>query len=711
MVTNDDRLGEIAAFASAVFGPDATGLAHWAIGVGGHFNGTGKYEFEKWLPQTEFAYPSMSGKPYRDMLDAAAESDVYLDPYLMNGSKRTKTDAVNPALLHTDWDGELADLPACLEKIAAIGGFAAMSGTPGHLHIYVRLAQPVTAKRHGELLAALARYLPPGCDTGKKAVSDVLRVVGTFHHKGRARGGQSAPVTWAIPPTGVAIDPDTLAQLLGTVATGQQPRTAAYATHPMPPAADVFPEAVRAALALDTGERSDCTAHVVGACVDAGLTLDETRAAVSSRADLASKVAEFSARTPQVDDVLNLWIQITDSRQQHRREEQTTQADWKLFLAPYRKRERPSAAAQSGTTGSAPSMKLWKAADLKTAAQPKFLAKNRIPQAAITILIGEEGIGKSLLWVLIAAAITTGTAMPEFGIPEHEPATVILILTEDEWDSAVRPRLEVAHANLDNIEVLCTEDDGTGSPTFPADMHLITDANPAPALVVCDAWLDTVPQRLQVRDPQQSRLALHPWKEAAGQTKAAMMLLAHSNRLETANIRDRYGASASLRQKARMTLYCLGDGETLYAGPDKSNGAAARTKATVFRITAIQHFAPTPDHDGTVPLLEIVGQSDKTIKEHLAEAFEAERTKNKSPSAAELWLREFLSSGRKRATAVYDAGATLGFSVDQLKRAKGNVNKSKSTYVNTFQEEDLFADKSYWWWELQLTQEDGERAE
>ncbi len=213
------------------------------------------------------------------------------------------------------------------------------------------------------------------------------------------------------------------------------------------------------------------------------------------------------------------------------------------------------------------------------------------------------------------------------------------------------------------------------------------------------------------RDAQQSRLALHPWKEAAGQTKAAMTLLAHSNRLETANIRDRYGASASLRQKARMTLYCLGDGETLYVGPDKSNGAPSQTKATVFRIKAVQHFEPTPDHDGTVPLLEVVGQSDKTIREHLAEAFEAERNKNKSPSAGELWLREFLAGGRKRATAVYDAGAALGFSVDQLKRAKANINKSKAAHVNVFQEEDLLADKSYWWWELQLTNEDGERAE
>ena len=36
----------------------------------------------------------------------------------------------------------------------------------------------------------------------------------------------------------------------------------------------------------------------------------------------------------------------------------------------------------------------------KPAAQPRWLAKDRLPRAAVTLLIGDEGIGKSLLWVL-----------------------------------------------------------------------------------------------------------------------------------------------------------------------------------------------------------------------------------------------------------------------------------------------------------------------
>src|SRR5699024_77941 len=54
-----------------------------------------------------------------------------------------------------------------------------------------------------------------------------------------------------------------------------------------------------------------------------------------------------------------------------------------------------------------PGPKLWRATDLRGAAQMRWLASRRIPRAAVSLLVGDEGIGKSLLWVLLVAAITT----------------------------------------------------------------------------------------------------------------------------------------------------------------------------------------------------------------------------------------------------------------------------------------------------------------
>ena len=173
------------------------------------------------------------------------------------------------------------------------------------------------------------------------------------------------------------------------------------------------------------------------------------------------------------------------------------------------------------------------------------------------------------------------------GIPAREPASVILILTEDTWSEDVLPRLLVAGANIDNIQVICTEQDGSGAPVFPRDIFLIHEAEPAPVLVVVDCWLDTVAASLSVRDPQQARQALHPWREVATATDAAVLLLGHTNRISSGNARDKYGATAALRQKARMTLFAQHDEDgSLVVGPEKANGTAP-VAASRFTVTPV----------------------------------------------------------------------------------------------------------------------------
>ncbi len=284
--------------------------------------------------------------------------------------------------------------------------------------------------------------------------------------------------------------------------------------------------------------------------------------------------------------------------------------------------------------------RLWRASELHPSAPPSWLAKGRLPRSAISLLVGDEGIGKSLLWVWLVGAITTGKPLPEFGIPAREPAGVIVVVTEDDWCSTVRPRLEVAHADLTRVSVICTEQDGSGAPTFPRDLHLIADADPPPVLVVVDAWLDTVPSGLKVRDPQDARKALHPWKEVATTTGAAVLLITHTNRDKSADARDRYGITGELRKKARMTLYAQQNAQgELVVGPEKTN-IAREIAASRFRIEVIQRVPATDDDDGTVPLLHYVGTSDRTARELVADAAFGNSTEETDPR--DLWLYEHL---------------------------------------------------------------------
>lgn len=316
--------------------------------------------------------------------------------------------------------------------------------------------------------------------------------------------------------------------------------------------------------------------------------------------------------------------------------------------------------------------KLWAVSDLRAATQPRWLAKNRIPYSAVSLLVGDEGIGKSLLWVWIFRYVTTGTACTEFGIPAREPGHVVLIVTEDDWATTVLPRLEVAGVNLAMVRVICAEKDGSGSPVFPRDLHLIRDADPPPALAVVDAWLDTVPSRLTVRDPQQAREALHPWKELATTTGAAILLLTHTNRVASGNPRDRYGITGELRKKARLTLFAQADDDGhLIVGPEKAN-TAATIPASTFTITAVRHFTPTEDHDGTVPLLAYAGDSTQTAREHIAETYAAD-TDTDGDGDAVVWLAKYLAAGPRWSKRLHDDREAAGISEKKLRTAKNRL--------------------------------------
>jgi RecA-family ATPase len=77
------------------------------------------------------------------------------------------------------------------------------------------------------------------------------------------------------------------------------------------------------------------------------------------------------------------------------------------------------------------------------------LAPGYLAAGKVNLLVGDEGIGKSLWTIRAIASITTGKPWGPFTIAS-EPADVILIATEDGWADTIRPRLEVAEADLDS---------------------------------------------------------------------------------------------------------------------------------------------------------------------------------------------------------------------------------------------------------------------
>jgi Bifunctional DNA primase/polymerase, N-terminal/AAA domain len=297
----------------------------------------------------------------------------------------------------------------------------------------------------------------------------------------------------------------------------------------------------------------------------------------------------------------------------------------------------------SGSATQFKTPKVWKASELRSAAQPRWLAKRWIPRAAPTVFCGDEGIGKSLWDMRIVAAVTTGTALPDIAMPERDPMRVLLAaITEEDWSSIVLPRLVVAGADLDMIDVICTDEDGSGPPVFPRDFDLIRAMRPKSGLVVVDSWLDTLAMGTVVRDSQSSATALAPWTDLATTTEAGIILLTPTNRMGTGDIREKYGVTQHLRKKARSTIFAIRDDDTdfLVLGPDKANNTKPDL-ANMYRIEAVQHWEPTEDDDGTVGRIEYVATTDRTIREWVGDKHEDADDLSEVDKAA-VWLGDYL---------------------------------------------------------------------
>jgi hypothetical protein len=75
----------------------------------------------------------------------------------------------------------------------------------------------------------------------------------------------------------------------------------------------------------------------------------------------------------------------------------------------------------------------------------------RIPLYAVTMIEGEEGIGKSTMVCEIAAAFTNGGGLKDFQV--SEPGNILWLAAEDDHARTLKPRLLSANANCERIIV------------------------------------------------------------------------------------------------------------------------------------------------------------------------------------------------------------------------------------------------------------------
>lgn len=294
-----------------------------------------------------------------------------------------------------------------------------------------------------------------------------------------------------------------------------------------------------------------------------------------------------------------------------------------------------------------------------------WLMPNKIPQARLTVLVGDGGVGKSFLSLAIAATLSRGADWPGQPGSGGEPGTTVLMSAEDDASDTIRVRLDAAGADCSRIHII--EGVQRSERGEPAYFSILDD------LAALEAKIEEVGARLCIVDPvgayllgvdshrdSSVRTALGPLAGLASRTRCAILSILHINKDRTApKASDRVCGSVAFSNAARMGWFVGIDPEDESRRvfvPFKHN-IIERPEGLAFQlIDGAVHWLP-----GTVALD--------------AEAMLASGNENRTErSEAAEWLTETLARGPLPVAEIRRAAEADCHSWRTIERVKKSLN-------------------------------------
>ena len=339
-----------------------------------------------------------------------------------------------------------------------------------------------------------------------------------------------------------------------------------------------------------------------------------------------------------------------------------------------------------------------------------WLWYERIPLGKISLLVGNPGIGKSVLSMYVAAQVSRGAEWSDQpGIREgyideqtgeHNGEGVIILTTEDDLSDTVRVRLEAAGANLSNIYTLNIKKTYKGEeseePIYDLTEHLdlleqaIEDKGNI-RLVILDpitGYMGT----LNSNSNTEVRSFLNPLKELAEKYELAILGISHLNKNSDLEAAYRILGSVGFNAGARsvwMVAVNPADEDSRLLLPVKGN-VGKNPKGLEFRLVSVE----VDTADGTIESVRCEFERDKvyrTADEVMAE----EKKKQRAPvkHSVKRWLEDMLKSGAMDVKVIEKKAAKDGISTRTLRRAKEDIGvKSKRV-------------RDKWVWQLPVKEE------
>lgn len=309
----------------------------------------------------------------------------------------------------------------------------------------------------------------------------------------------------------------------------------------------------------------------------------------------------------------------------------------------------------------------------------KWLWQERMPLGELVLLAGREGAGKSTLDVWITAMVTTGK-MP--GDLRGQPRNVLVAATEDDWGTTIRPRLQVAGADLDRVfRIDVTVDDREGTLSLPDDLDQLEAAieQSEAALLVLSPLMSRLGAQLDSHKDQEVRQSLEPLVAIMQRHRCTVLGLIHLNKGGGHDPLRAIMASTAFVAVARAVMFVQRDPEdhdVRVLGQPKNNMGRTDPDLGGMPQYVIEAKAAGTDANGdlvTATRLRWLAESRPgTIDQMLAAAGTAAPSASSATNDAADWLRAYLedAGGQAERQDVASAAASQGFNDSTLRRAR-----------------------------------------
>ena len=289
-----------------------------------------------------------------------------------------------------------------------------------------------------------------------------------------------------------------------------------------------------------------------------------------------------------------------------------------------------------------------------------------LPRGMLSLLGGQQGIGKGAMLYDLAGRITRGDQLP-CGGAAAPVGSVVWLGYEEDPERVIVPRLTAANAILKRVKIVrgrwsC----GRAIPVaLPDDIDavakLIRELGDV-RLVVIDPLVSSFGGRVQLNKAERVRPVLHALVDLAEESGAAVVGVSHLRKNESNDALYRIAGSSAFTEVARAVNAIgrvEGDPDVRLLGQIKTNGPGVKCDLA-FRLVPVELGGEGEDRIEAVRVEWIGEWQGTSVAEGLSAPNTGKLTRGTRFSAAVKFLQTALASGPRPSAEVESAAESAG---------------------------------------------------